>query len=135
MPWLILLAIVLVGLALWAIYDVLQTEHAVVRTFPIVGHLRYWVDAVGPELRQYIVTDNDEERPFNRDQRRWIYASAKGQNNSFGFGSDNDMETAEHYVLLKHAAFPYRPPGAGALEVASHADDAPGADALPASLC
>jgi hypothetical protein len=47
---------------------------------------------VGPELRQYIVTDNNEERPFSRDQRRWIYASAKRENNYFGFGSDNEME-------------------------------------------
>jgi glutamate synthase domain-containing protein 2 len=133
MLWLVLLAVVLVGVAAWVIYDVLQTEHAVVRTFPVIGHLRYWLEDVGPELRQYIVTDNDEERPFSRDQRRWLYASAKGQNNAFGFGSDNEMETAEHYVLLKHAAFPYRPPGAGLLTVSSHAADAPGADVVPAA--
>lgn len=133
MLWLALLAVVLVGLAAWVIYDVLQTEHAVMRTFPVIGRFRYWLEGVGPELRQYIVTDNDEERPFSRDQRRWLYASAKGQNNAFGFGSDNEMETAEHYVLLKHAAFPYRPPDAGPLAVSSHAADAPGADAVPAA--
>ncbi len=38
---------------------------------------RYFLEEVGPELRQYIVTSNTEERPFNRDQRRWIYASSK----------------------------------------------------------
>ncbi len=136
MPWLILLAVLLVGLAAWVIYDVIQTEHAVVRTFPVIGHFRYWLEGIGPELRQYIVTDNDEERPFSRDQRRWIYASAKGQSSAFGFGSDNEMETAEHYVLLKHAAFPYRPPDAGPLAVSSHgASDAAttGADAVPAA--
>ena len=75
-----------------AIYDLTQRQHAILRTFPIIGHFRYWLEAVGPELRQYIVTDNNEERPFSRDQRRWIYASAKRENNYFGFGSDNEME-------------------------------------------
>ena len=58
----------------------------------MVGHLRYWLETVGPELRQYIVTANDEERPFSRDQRRWVYASSKLENNYFGFGTDNDLE-------------------------------------------
>ena len=64
-----------------AIHDLTQRQHAILRTFPEVGHFRYWLEAVGPELRQYIVTDNNEERPFSRDQRRWIYASAKRENN------------------------------------------------------
>ncbi len=113
----------LVGLAIWVTYDLLQTEHAVVRNFPVIGHFRYWLEGIGPELRQYILTDNDAERPFSRDQRRWIYSTAKGQNSSFGFGSDNEMETAEHYVLLKQAAFPYRAPaphGDSGEQVAPH---------------
>ena len=56
-----------------------------------MGHARFWLEAIGPELRQYIVAGNDEERPFSRDQRRWVYASAKLQNNYFGFGTDNDL--------------------------------------------
>ena len=66
------------------------------------------LEAVGPELRQYIVTDNDEERPFSRDQRRWIYASSKQENNYFGFGTDNDLELSPNYLIIKHAAFPLR---------------------------
>ena len=58
----------------------------------MIGHARYLLEAIGPELRQYIVAGNDEERPFSRDQRRWIYASAKQENNYFGFGTDNDIE-------------------------------------------
>ena len=75
-----------------AAYDLTQKKHAILRNFPVVGHFRYWLEALGPELRQYIVTDNNEERPFSRDQRRWIYASSKQENNYFGFGSDNEME-------------------------------------------
>jgi glutamate synthase domain-containing protein 2 len=89
-----------------AIYDLTQRQHAILRTFPIIGHFRYWLEAAGPELRQYIVTDNDEERPFSRDQRRWIYASAKKENNYFGFGSDNEMELQPHYLIIKHNTFP-----------------------------
>ena len=91
------------------LYDVLQKKHAVLRNFPVIGHMRYLLESVGPELRQYITTNNDEERPFSRDQRRWVYASAKLQNNYFGFGSDNQFEQASDYLLLKHAAFPYQP--------------------------
>ena len=64
-------ALVIVLLVVVAIHDLTQRQHAILRTFPVVGHFRYWLEAVGPELRQYIVTDNNEERPFSRDQRRW----------------------------------------------------------------
>ena len=59
-------------LAAIVVYDLLQRQHAILRNFPIIGHFRYWLEAVGPELRQYIVTNNNEERPFSRDQRRWV---------------------------------------------------------------
>ena len=96
------------GIVLTAVvvYDLLQRKHAILRNFPILGHFRYLFESVGPELRQYIVTSNDEERPFNRDQRRWVYASSKRQNNYFGFGTDNELELSPSYLILKHAAFP-----------------------------
>jgi glutamate synthase domain-containing protein 2 len=100
------IAVVAVALAVIVIHDLTQRQHAILRTFPIVGHFRYWLEAVGPELRQYIVTDNNEERPFSRDQRTWIYASAKRQNNYFGFGSDNEMELQPNYLIIKHDTFP-----------------------------
>ena len=71
----------------------------------MVGHLRFQLERFGPELRQYIVTGNDEERPFSRDQRRWVYASSKLENNYFGFGSDNDMERGDGYPVIKHRTF------------------------------
>ena len=74
------------------VHDLVQTKHAILRNFPVIGHLRFFLERFGPELRQYIVTSNDEERPFSRDQRRWVYASSKLENNYFGFGTDNDVE-------------------------------------------
>jgi glutamate synthase (ferredoxin) len=94
---------VLVGLAVFTVvYDLLQTRHAILRNFPIIGHFRYWLESVGPELRQYVVTSNDEERPFSRDQRGWVYASAKRENNYTGFGTDNEVERASNYLVIKH---------------------------------
>ncbi|MCZ6834744.1 MAG: FMN-binding glutamate synthase family protein [Planctomycetota bacterium] len=102
----IVVLVVLVGLGALAYYDLTQKQHAILRNFPIIGHFRYWLEAVGPELRQYIVTDNNEERPFSRDQRRWVYASSKKQNNYFGFGTDNELEQSPNYLIIRHVAFP-----------------------------
>ena len=88
-----------------AAHDVTQKKHAILRNFPIIGHLRFTLERFGPELRQYIVTSNDEERPFSRDQRRWVYASAKGENSYFGFGTDNDVENTAGYPVIKHRTF------------------------------
>src|SRR4051812_6672708 len=88
-----------------AVRDLLQREHTLLRNFPVIGHARYLLENVGPELRQYLVAGNNEERPFTRDQRRWVYASAKKENNYFGFGTDNDLEYTAGYPVIKHRTF------------------------------
>ena len=109
------------ALALVAARDLVQKKHALLRNFPVVGHARYLLETIGPELRQYIVTSNDEERPFSRDQRSWIYASAKEENNYFGFGTDNDVEHMQGHAYVKQRTFAgraarsARPAGAVAL--------------------
>ena len=85
--------------------DLLQREHTLLRNFPVLGHARYLLEAIGPELRQYLVAGNNEERPFTRDQRRWVYASAKKENNYFGFGTDNDLEYTAGYPVINHKTF------------------------------
>ena len=105
----LVLAILAALLAAVALHDVVQRRHSVLRNFPVVGHMRYLLEKIGPELRQYIVTSNDEERPFSRDQRSWVYASAKGQNNYAGFGTDNDLERSNNYLIIKHDTLPLRP--------------------------
>ncbi len=99
------IVVVIVGVAVW---DLVQTRHAILRNFPVVGHFRYMLEKIGPELRQYIVTDNDEERPFSRDQRSWVYRSSKRKNNYFGFGTDNRLNSPQ-YPLIRQAAFPHQP--------------------------
>ncbi|MDE0107616.1 MAG: glutamate synthase-related protein [Bryobacterales bacterium] len=100
-------------LAAIVLYDIFQKKHAVVRNLPIIGHFRYLLESVGPELRQYIVTSNDEERPFSRDERRWVYSTAKRENSNFGFGTDNLLDSASNYILIKHSAFPVQAPAQG----------------------
>ena len=95
----------LAALGAVAAHDLLQRKHAILRNFPVLGHARYWLETIGPELRQYIVASNDEERPFSRDQRRWVYASSKLQNNYFGFGTDNDLEHTDGNVIVHHRTF------------------------------
>jgi glutamate synthase domain-containing protein 2 len=101
------------ALLLLAIHDRLQKKHAIVSNFPIIGHLRYLLEALGGPLRQYIVTGNDEERPFSRDQRRWVYSSAKKENSYFGFGTDNDLELTPSYLIIRQSTFPLHAPHPG----------------------
>jgi glutamate synthase (ferredoxin) len=98
-----------------AAHDLVQRRHAILRNFPVIGHARFWLEAIGPELRQYIVASNNEERPFSRDQRRWVYASSKLQNNYFGFGTDNDLEHTSGNVILHHRTFGRAYPTHGSL--------------------
>jgi glutamate synthase domain-containing protein 2 len=109
----IVLAVLVVLLVVLAAWDLVQPRHAILRNFPIIGHLRYLLEKVGPELRQYIVTGNDVERPFSRDQRTWIYTSSKERNNFSSFGTDNDLDRARGHLIVKHAAFPAAEPAAG----------------------
>ena len=102
-------AYILVFFILLFLKDILQKRHTIQHNFPIVGHLRYFIESVGPELRQYIVANNREELPFNRRQRSWIYASAKKENNFQGFGTDQDMYSAG-YNFIKPSMLPFKLP-------------------------
>ena len=98
---------VFVLLLLVAIYDAfIQKNHAIRHNFPIVGRIRYWLETIGPEMRQYWVANDKEEMPFNRDERAWIYTSSKGRNNAFGFGTTENLYSVG-YPIIKHAAFPF----------------------------
>ncbi|MFZ2528623.1 MAG: FMN-binding glutamate synthase family protein [Rhodococcus sp. (in: high G+C Gram-positive bacteria)] len=112
MRWSRALGIPAAAVAAVAAYDLLQRQHALLRNFPVIGHARYLLESIGPELRQYVVTRDDEERSFTRDQRRWVYASAKRENDTFGFGTDNDVEYTDGYTIIKHRTFSRIPPSA-----------------------
>ena len=88
------------------IYDIFQKEHAILRNFPIVGHFRYLLESIGPGIRQYWITNDKEEMPFNRSERSWIYATSKKEKSTFGFGTTEQLYEIG-YPIIKHAMFPF----------------------------
>jgi glutamate synthase domain-containing protein 2 len=99
---------VLIVLGLVALRDIfIQRRHTISHNFPIIGHLRYVLEHIGPELRQYLVANNREELPFNRIERGWIYASAKKENNYEGFGTDRDIYAHQH-IFINNAMIPFQ---------------------------
>lgn len=106
-PW---WAWILIVLAIIAIRDIfIQRRHTISHNFPLVGHIRYMLESIGPELRQYLVANNREELPFNRIERSWVYASAKNENNYEGFGTDRDI-FSQNYVFINNTMLPYKLP-------------------------
>ncbi|EAR01483.1 FMN-binding glutamate synthase family protein [Maribacter sp. HTCC2170] len=99
---------ILIFLIIIAIRDIFfQKSHTISHNFPIVGHLRYWLESIGPEMRQYFVANNREELPFNRIERGWIYASAKKENNYEGFGTDRDIYAHQH-IFVKNQMMAFK---------------------------
>ncbi|RLT38782.1 MAG: hypothetical protein DWI58_14470 [Chloroflexi bacterium] len=104
MPTLLLVVLGILGvLVASAIWDVVQTKHAILRVYPVIGRLRYLLEKVGPELRQYIVTSDLAERPYHRAQRSWAYRAAKGIDAAVGFGSQQDLGQPGSYHFLPAA--------------------------------
>lgn len=101
-----LLSLVIIVLAATALYDVLQKKYTIKHNFPLLGHIRYWGEMIGPELRQYWVAHDREEKPFDRAERTWIYCSAKGIVNIVPFGTAEQLYRPG-YPIIKHSAFPY----------------------------
>src|SRR5690554_8233912 len=79
-------------IAVVGLYDVLQKEHTSLRNFPILGHFRYLLDSIGPEIRQYFVEADTDRKPLNRYQRTYIYARAKQDNSAHPFGTEHRSE-------------------------------------------
>ena len=100
MPVWAIAVIVVAVLAALTLQDIMQRGHAIRRVYPLAGRLRYLVERIGLELRQYIVTNDLEERPFNRSQRAWVYQNAKGVNSAVGFGTQRDPHTPGNFHFL-----------------------------------
>lgn len=102
--WMLAVLVVLLGVVFF--YDVTQKKHAVLHNYPVIGHLRYFLEMIGPELRQYWVAHDKEEMPFDRTERSWIYATSKGVNNYSGFGT-TERQYNIGYPIIKNATFPF----------------------------
>lgn len=91
MYFIIFMFIVVIALGAVYIFDIRQKQHAVLRNFPIIGHFRYFLEALGVYLRQFLFAQDREELPFNRAQRSWVYRASKGADTMVSFGSTRDL--------------------------------------------
>ena len=94
-------------LLLLGIYDQVQTKHAILRNYPVVGHGRYLMESIRPEINQYFIESQTSGRPFNREHRSVMYQRAKNVRDTVPFGTmldvyDPGYEWIEHSLNARH---------------------------------
>jgi glutamate synthase domain-containing protein 2 len=103
------LSVVLLALFLLGVRDVLQKHHAILRNYPVTGHLRFLLEYIRPEIRQYFLESDEEKLPFSRNQRGMAYSRAKRQNDKRGFGTIVSVymaRTVNGWATLPHRHMP-----------------------------
>jgi glutamate synthase domain-containing protein 2 len=100
--WTLILSVPVIGLG---IKDILQTRHALRRNFPVIGHFRYLLESIRPEINQYFIESNKDGRPFSREQRSLVYQRAKKELDSLPFGTQEDVYQVG-YEWLAHSMAP-----------------------------
>ncbi len=100
--WWLPVFVVLSGLG---IYDLVQTKRSILRNYPVIGHLRFMLEFIRPELRQYFLESDTEASPFSRAQRSLVYQRAKGEPDNRPFGTQLDVH-AEGYEWMNHSIKP-----------------------------
>jgi glutamate synthase domain-containing protein 2 len=101
--WMVLgVCAVLLGLG---IHDVRQTPSSILRNYPVIGHLRFLLEFIRPEMRQYFIESDSEAVPFSRAQRSLVYQRAKGEMDNRPFGTQLDV--SQHgYEWINHSVQP-----------------------------
>jgi glutamate synthase domain-containing protein 2 len=100
--WWPILFLILSGVGL---YDVQQTRHAILRNYPVIGHLRFMLETIRPEIRQYFLESETDASPFSRAQRTLVYARAKGESDKRPFGTQLDVRSIG-YEWINHSIAP-----------------------------
>ena len=101
--WVMLL--LFAALSAVGVHDLLQTHHAILRNYPILGHMRFLLEFIRPEIRQYFIENESEAAPFSRAQRSLVYARAKGQSDKRPFGTQLDVDQTG-FEWLTHSMAP-----------------------------
>ena len=102
------LAALLVALLVVAVHDVVQKKHSILRNYPVLGHLRFLMEDIRPELQQYFIERNWDGRPYDRDTRSSIYQRAKDVKSEQPFGTERDVDEPG-YEYLVHSTRPVDP--------------------------
>ncbi len=100
--------VIIVPLILRGVADMLQTRQAVRRNFPLIGHFRYLLEQIRPEINQYFIESNHDGRPFSRNDRSVVYQRAKGELDTLPFGTQRDVY-AMGYEWINHSLAPVHP--------------------------
>ena len=93
------------ALVVTGVRDSLQSRRAVLRNYPVIGHLRFLLEFVRPEIRQYFIESDTEGFPFSRTQRSLVYQRAKGDPDKRPFGTQLDVH-ASGYEWINHSLMP-----------------------------
>lgn len=98
---------IIIGLFLFGLglYDIFQRQRAILRNFPLLGHLRYLFELLRPELHQYFVESNTDGKPIDRNHRTYIYARAKLERDTHPFGTELDVNE-ENFMWMQHSIYP-----------------------------
>jgi len=100
-----------IGVAVFAvlsgtgIHDLRQPRHAILRNYPVIGHLRFLLEFIRPEMRQYFIESDSEAAPFSRAQRSLVYQRAKGEPDNRPFGTQLNV-TIAGYEWINHSMQP-----------------------------
>lgn len=98
----------LIPIILIWIFDLVQKKHTILRNFPVLGHVRYFLEFLRPEVQQYFIATDESELPFNRESRSLIYQRSKNARDTIAFGTERDISSvgytwALHSLNPKHA--------------------------------
>ena len=80
--------------------DLVQTHHAILRNYPVIGHLRFFFEKIRPEMRQYFFEGDTDGRPFPRERRAIVYQRAKRELDKKPFGTQGDVYSEGHEWML-----------------------------------
>ncbi len=115
--WLWPLTLFTALLSLVGLNDLRQSHHAVRRNYPILGNIRYLIETIRPEIRQYLIEGDDDKLPFSRSQRSLVYARAKNESAEKAFGTLNDAYNPG-FEFISHSMLPVAAPDPASFRIA-----------------
>ncbi|WP_408095680.1 FMN-binding glutamate synthase family protein [Peredibacter sp. HCB2-198] len=104
-PYLLLLCLLTVPLFVIGIIDMKQTKHSIRRNFPVIGHMRYLLEMIRPEINQYFIESNTDGTPFSREERSVVYQRSKKVTDTIPFGTQRNVYE-EGYEYVPHSMSP-----------------------------
>jgi glutamate synthase domain-containing protein 2 len=88
---------ILIPYTLIGIHDILSVKHNILRNYPVIGHFRYMLESIRPEIQQYFIEDDQHGAPYPREIRSLVYQQSKGVRDTIAFGTKNDITSAGYH--------------------------------------